>query len=68
MKAWITVLALGLVTMVACGGPGQGDECGGSQDDCGSNLTCQPIKGRGKSYCCPTPPEQSSNSNCHASS
>jgi hypothetical protein len=68
MKMIITVLALGFVTMAGCGGVSQGDECGGSQDDCGSNLVCQPIKGRSKNYCCPTPPEQSSNSNCHAGS
>ena len=67
MKALIIVLGMGFVTAAGCGGVSQGDECGGPQDDCGSNLVCQPIKGRNKSYCCPTPPEQSSKSNCHAS-
>jgi hypothetical protein len=59
----------GICAVIACGptGVSEGGECGGSQDDCGANLTCQPINGRGHSYCCPAPPESSNYQNCHAS-
>ena len=49
--------------IVACSG-GQGDECT-KDTDCKTNLTCQPIEGRNKTYCCPTPPESSDYANCH---
>jgi hypothetical protein len=55
------ILALALV-LAHCGG-GNGDECK-KEGDCGSNLTCQPIKGRDKLYCCPIPTETSSEENC----
>ncbi len=51
------------LTMVACSGS-QGDECT-KDSDCHSNLTCQPIQGRGKTYCCPTPAETSDYTHCH---
>jgi hypothetical protein len=51
------------VTVVACSGS-QGDECT-TDSDCKSNLTCQPIEGRDKNYCCPAPPESSDYANCH---
>lgn len=70
MKKFLVVLiSVGALYLGACSGLGgtkQGDECGGSTDDCSANLTCQPIKGRGKSFCCPTPPESSDYQNCHA--
>ena len=53
-----------LTLMAACSG-GQGDTCS-TDSDCGANLMCQPIKGRTKNYCCPTPAESSDYSNCHA--
>jgi hypothetical protein len=59
-------MACGLVGLVACAGPigkGQGDSCS-SQDECGSDLTCQPIGGRSGDYCCPTPATASTNGNC----
>jgi hypothetical protein len=55
-------LAVG-IAIVACGN-GHGDECT-KDNDCKSNLTCQPIEGRDKTYCCPTPPESSDSANCH---
>jgi len=51
----------------ACAGPmgkGEGDSCS-SQDDCSTDLTCQPIQGHGD-VCCPAPPDNSSKSSCHA--
>ena len=59
-------VALGALVF-ACGpsGVSEGGECGGSQDDCGGNLTCTPIAGRRHSYCCPTPSEASNYQNCH---
>jgi hypothetical protein len=52
-----------LSVLIACSG-GQGDECS-SDSDCHSTLQCQPIKGRAKNYCCPTPAESSDYGNCH---
>ena len=55
-----------LTGLVACAGPigkGQGDNCS-SQDDCSSDLTCQPVSGRSGDFCCPTPPDTSSSDNC----
>lgn len=49
----------------ACGGGEQGDECS-DKEDCKGGLICQPIKGRAKNYCCPTPAESSTEDNCHA--
>jgi hypothetical protein len=66
MKKFLVVL-ISVGALVACSGLGgtkQGDSCGGSTDDCASNLTCQPIKGKG-SYCCPSPPESSDYQSCH---
>jgi len=56
--------AFAVMTIVACGS-GQGDECT-KDTDCHSNLTCQPIQGRPKLYCCPTPATSSDYANCHA--
>ena len=56
-------------TLVACAGPlggkGQGESCT-SQDECADDLTCQPITGQPTDVCCPTPPDSSTASGCHA--
>jgi hypothetical protein len=67
-KMTIVALSCALLGLLACsssGGVSEGGECGGPQDDCGTNLTCMPIQGRGHAYCCPTPPESSGEDNCH---
>ncbi len=63
-------LALSFGAIVACGPSGlsEGDSCGGSGDDCGSNLTCQPVAGRKGDFCCPTPQQSSNYTNCHPTS
>jgi hypothetical protein len=51
-----------------CAGPmgkGEGDSCGGN-DECSADLTCQPITGRSSDFCCPSPADSSSKSNCQA--
>jgi hypothetical protein len=61
-------VALGVsLGAVACGPSGlsEGGSCGGGQDDCGSNLTCQPVAGRKGDFCCPTPQQSSNYENCH---
>jgi hypothetical protein len=53
-----------------CAGPigkGEGDSCA-SEDDCSSNLTCQPISGRKGDFCCPTPANASKEGNCQVTS
>jgi hypothetical protein len=45
----------------ACGSS-EGDNCK-SDDDCDSNLTCQPVTGRGN-RCCPTPASASNYTDC----
>jgi hypothetical protein len=58
------VAALGGV-VAACAGPtgkGEGDSCS-TNDDCSSDLTCQPI-GDGGDFCCPTPASSSTKSSC----
>lgn len=67
-KLWVLVIGVGVSAIVACsdfGGVKEGDSCGGSQDDCASNLTCTPIEGRNGSFCCPTPSTASNYQNCH---
>lgn len=62
----LVMLSVGV--LVACSGTGgilEGNSCGGSSDDCHGNLTCQPIEGRVGDFCCPTPADSSSQSNCH---
>lgn len=60
---WSVVVASALAACVGpTGGVGEGDPCSG--DDCGSNLTCQPIQGRTQDYCCPAPASMSSKPNC----
>lgn len=53
--AW--VCGMGAAALVACAGPiggkGEGESCS-TEDECGSNLTCQPVDGRSEDYCCPT--------------
>jgi hypothetical protein len=62
------------ISLAACAGSigsGEGDSCGGSSDQCGSNLTCQPIKhsdGSTGNYCCPTPNWSSTKSACQGTS
>ncbi len=59
-------LVAGVLAAAGCwAGVSEGDSCGGSQDNCGDNLTCQPIAGHGD-VCCPTPPSASDKDNCHA--
>jgi hypothetical protein len=63
------ILAVSVGFLVACSGSGgilEGDTCGGSTDQCHNNLTCQPIQGRTGDFCCPTPPQSSTQTNCHA--
>jgi hypothetical protein len=51
--------------VIACVGPvgkGEGDSCN-SEDQCGSDLTCQPIGDTGD-FCCPTPASSSKKSAC----
>jgi hypothetical protein len=65
MKKILGLLTLVLVSagaLAACG-DSQGDSCT-TDNDCGSNLFCQAITGRGDK-CCPTPPESSDNVSCH---
>lgn len=68
----IAFVVMGLVAMVstvgACAGPmgkGEGDSCS-TQDDCSSDLTCQPVPGHGD-VCCPAPADSSTKANCQAS-
>lgn len=67
MKTLSVVLAVVAVVSAACAGPvggnSEGDSCSGAED-CASNLTCQPIKGRQGDFCCPTPAGSSQHSNC----
>jgi hypothetical protein len=63
LKAGFAV-AFAALTVAACSS-GQGDECT-KDSDCGANLSCQTIGGRGKLYCCPTPAQSSDYANCHA--
>jgi hypothetical protein len=52
-----TVVGVLVALCAACAGPmgkGEGDGCSGN-DECGSNLTCQPVGGHGGDYCCPAP-------------
>ena len=51
------------IPMYAACGNSEGDDCK-SDDDCGSNLTCQQITGRGE-RCCPTPAAASDYEDCH---
>ncbi len=72
-KTAFVFIACGLVAAAlssACAGPmgkGEGDSCT-TNDDCSSNLTCQPIYGRSQDYCCPTPPSTSKEQNCQVAS
>jgi hypothetical protein len=62
---FVCALVAGLASVVGCGAVSEGDSCGGSEDKCGDNLTCQPVEGHGD-VCCPTPPSASEKSSCHA--
>jgi hypothetical protein len=62
MRYLVSALFVG-ITIVACSG-GQGDDCT-TDSDCKSNLTCQPVEGRDKRYCCPTPATSSDYATCH---
>jgi hypothetical protein len=55
------------VALLACGGDAahEGKSCA-TGDDCGGNLTCQPIGGHDQTFCCPTPAAASGEDNCHA--
>jgi hypothetical protein len=56
-------LGFGALLFLACSS-GQGDSCS-TDNDCGANLTCQPVHGRDQNFCCPTPAEASDYQNCH---
>jgi hypothetical protein len=61
--AVVTFVASGLVACIADSAH-EGNACS-KNDDCGGNLTCQPIVGRkDSSYCCPTPANSSKEANC----
>ena len=65
----VCVIAAVASMVIACsGGDGNSNEGGSCSkaDDCGGNLTCQPITGRTGDYCCPTPASSSDQTNCHA--
>ena len=61
--AWILIAMA--PTFAACGADdsNEGKACSAA-DDCGGNLTCQPIQGRNQDYCCPTPANESKQSTC----
>jgi hypothetical protein len=67
--AFVGMAVVAVACIVAgCAGPmgkGEGDSCSG-QDDCSTDLTCQPIGGRSGDYCCPAPADASSKPNCQA--
>jgi hypothetical protein len=63
--AWGIVAAGLLACAGPIGGKGEGESCAAA-DDCGSDLTCQPVEGRGGDFCCPTvgvgaPPSKEAN-------
>ena len=66
MKKILGLLVTLLVTVPMLGacGDSEGDACT-TDNDCGSQLLCQPVVGRGDK-CCPTPAENSDNESCHA--
>ena len=68
MKKILGLLAMALVAAPILGlggcGNGEGDSCV-TDNDCGSQLLCQAIDGRGDK-CCPAPAEESDNVSCHA--
>ncbi|HEY3815656.1 MAG TPA: hypothetical protein VGL81_00715 [Polyangiaceae bacterium] len=65
--AFVGIAVVTVAGLVAgCAGPmgkGEGDSCSGN-DECSSDLTCQPVGGRSGDFCCPTPADASSKSNC----
>jgi hypothetical protein len=73
MKTVLFVMVT-VTALVACAGDigkSQGDSCGGGSDECGANLTCQPVHhsdGSSGNYCCPTPNWSSTNSACQGTS
>jgi hypothetical protein len=69
MKSLLVSIVVAVsLALVACthGLMGEGESCGGAEDKCGDNLTCQPIQGTNSNYCCPTPASASNYLNCHA--
>jgi len=61
----VASVACGLLACAGPNGKGEGESCS-SQEDCGSDLTCQPITGRQGDFCCPAPADSSTKSNCQA--
>ncbi len=66
-KATMLVTAVALTAgLFGCAGPmgkGEGEQCA-TQDDCSTDLTCQPVSGRQGDYCCPTPADAGNSPNC----
>jgi hypothetical protein len=61
----LAAVTCGLIACVGPNGKGEGESCS-SPDDCGSDLTCQPVTGRSGDFCCPTPADTSTKSNCQS--
>jgi hypothetical protein len=64
------ICTLGVVgsVLIACGPADSANHNEGGSctqvSDCGGSLDCQPIAGRVGDFCCPTPPQSSSKTNC----
>lgn len=69
-KVGSTVIVSVACGLIGCAGPiggkSQGESCS-TEDECGTDLTCQPIAGHGD-VCCPTPADTSTSSGCQAAS
>lgn len=55
--------------LIACGpaasvNANEGGACSAQNNDCGGDLSCQPVQGRQGMFCCPTPEESSTQPNC----
>jgi hypothetical protein len=62
----VCVLMAVSATVIACSGDAhnEGGTCS-TANDCGGNLSCQPVDGRQGNFCCPTPADTSKETNCH---
>ena len=69
-KTGLILLTCGLLGALASAceantGKSEGDSCS-SLDDCSAGLYCQPVTGHQGDFCCPTPADASTKSNCQA--